>query len=405
MNLFNPRTFSTDWEIMVVDKLNRLVDTDKLWAFAGALQRQCDLAVKIDYNTLEFPMGINTSLGQIWERIQWATDRATQLLQEYRCDLYPSASHPTERLYNASHVHVGTIHDESVAIGMERASLRYAPVFGALAANSPATMHRPIEFKSYRMRYTAYMNARPTAPRDPHLSQPAFGVDTLSKLYGAPTFEMRVTDCASSRRFLAEMATVVAAYTHHIGTKPIPNEVSPQEYREYLTNRWTAARYGMQATLEWNGGYRPVAEILDEMLDDCSEELAALGARRSDLTLVNQMIRKRMCQADYVIELMQRYPEPYALASAHAKLVRHWDVFDEYLEKAAPLEPAPAVDHDQVLAVHADAIGEDTHFYNSRDPMKYPPPVADQIIEEMVEKGMVSREVVPNRGILLSRIA
>ncbi|HEX5322261.1 MAG TPA: glutamate-cysteine ligase family protein, partial [Capsulimonadaceae bacterium] len=325
--------------------------------------------------------------------------------QEYGCDLYPSAAHPTERMYNASHVHVGTIHDESVGIALERAAIRYAPVFGALAANSPISQHQPVEYKSLRIRHNANFNIRPAAPRDPNVSQPEFGVDTLPKLYGAPTFEVRITDCASSRRFLAELATFVAAYMHYLGTQPIPENVTASEYRQYLTNRWTASRYGMQATFQWDSGHRPVADLIEEMLDQCSEELSTLGARRSDLVLINQMLRKRICQADFVIDLAERYPEPYSLASVHAKLVRHWTVFDEYLEKAPVLDPAPAIDHDQVLAIHAEVIGEGTHFYNSRDPMKYPPPAADALIQELVESGRVRREVVPNRGILLSRIA
>ena len=46
MNLFDPRTFSTDWEVMVVDKLERCVSNDKLTAFAGVLRRDSGLPIK-----------------------------------------------------------------------------------------------------------------------------------------------------------------------------------------------------------------------------------------------------------------------------------------------------------------------------------------------------------------------
>lgn len=404
MNLFHPRSFSTDWEIMVVDKLDRLVGIDKLWSFAGLLQRECGLNITIDWNTLEFPMGISRSFDQIWHRIRQVTDLATQLVREYDCDLYPAASHPTERIFNASHVHIGTVQDESAALRLEHAAIRYAPVFGALAANSPATLHRLGGFKSLRIRHRAFNNARPTALRDPYLSQPEGGTDTLAKLYGAQTFEMRITDCASSRLFLAEMATFVAAYMHHLGTKPLPEKPSAGDYKRYLTNRWIAARDGMQATFYWDGGPRPVAEILLEMLDDCREELSQLGARASDLVLMQRMIEKRACQADFVLDLARRYPEPYSLASAHAKLVRHWSVFDEFLETAPALDPIPAPDAEEILQIHAAAVGEETHFYRSRETMSYPPPVADEIVEQMVERGLIRRDVVPDRGILLSRL-
>ncbi len=72
-NLFHPRTFSTDWEVMVLDRLERCVSNDKLMAFAGALRQETGLPVDTDWNSLEFAVGINESLGQIWERIRRVT--------------------------------------------------------------------------------------------------------------------------------------------------------------------------------------------------------------------------------------------------------------------------------------------------------------------------------------------
>ena len=53
MDLFQPRTFSTDWEVMVVDKLERCVSDNKLMAFAGYLRGELDLPVQTDWNTLD----------------------------------------------------------------------------------------------------------------------------------------------------------------------------------------------------------------------------------------------------------------------------------------------------------------------------------------------------------------
>src|SRR5262249_13889305 len=136
-----------------------------------------------------------------------------------------------------------------------------------------------------------------------------------AKLYGAPTLEVRIIDCATSRRFLAELATFIAAYLHHRGTQVEERPLSPREYRDRMTNRWAAARFGRQGTFHWDGALRPVAEVLDEMLDECAEALAALGVRRAELHLVNAMIEKRVCQADFVLDLASRYPDPYCLAS------------------------------------------------------------------------------------------
>jgi len=170
-----------------------------------------------------------------------------------------------------------------------------------------------------------------------------------------------------------------------------------------MTNRWSASRHGLQATFCWAGQPRPVVEVLSEMLDQCSAELAVLGVKRSDLGLVEQMLAKRVNQADYMLDLAKRYPDPYCLASVAAKLLRHWEVFDEYVAAAPALEPVPLVDEAGILAAHLETIGEDTHFYRSREAMYYPPPVADEIIERMVQDGVIRRDVTEKRGILLSR--
>ena len=98
MNLFHPRTLSTDWEIMVIDRLERCVDTSKLRGFAGLLRRECGVPVQIDWNALEFALGINSSFEQLWNRIRNATDRAAQALREFDLDLFPAgASRRPER--------------------------------------------------------------------------------------------------------------------------------------------------------------------------------------------------------------------------------------------------------------------------------------------------------------------
>jgi len=61
MNIFEPKTFSTDWEIPLVDSLERIVPMEKIRGFAGAIGRECDHPVHFDYNALEFGMGVNRS--------------------------------------------------------------------------------------------------------------------------------------------------------------------------------------------------------------------------------------------------------------------------------------------------------------------------------------------------------
>jgi len=168
-------------------------------------------------------------------------------------------------------------------------------------------------------------------------------------------------------------------------------------------NRWTAARDGLQATLHWRGSTRPVVDLLSEMLDACAHVLEKYEARRGDFPIIGTMLEKRLCQADFVMALAVRYPEPYALTSAYAKMVRHWDAFDRYLAKAPALEPLPSPDEAEILAEHLRAIGEGTPYYRTREVMAFPPPDADAMLEEMIRQGLVKREMTPERGITLTR--
>jgi gamma-glutamyl:cysteine ligase YbdK (ATP-grasp superfamily) len=405
MNLFEPRTFSTDWEIMVIDRLERCVGEEKLSAFAGIMRNELDVPVQIDWRTLEFAMGINTSFAQLWERIQKVTNRASQLVREYDLDLFPAGAHPIEPMFNANHIHVGTIRDESAGIQLESHLLRYAPAFAALAANSPVSHRRRGEFKSMRVRHRAHGCVQPVAGRDPNLSQNAWGFDAGVKMQGAPTLEVRIADCSSSRRLLAELATFVAAFVHQQGTKTEYTSLTAQGYKDYLSNRWAAARYGLQATFCWEGQSKSVAELLAEMLDECGDALRVLGTTPADLGIINAMLQKRICQADFVRDVASRYADDYTFASAYSKLMRHWTIFEEYLETAQPLEPVVALDENAIMEAHLEIIGEGTHFYHSREAMFYPPPVADALMEQMIERGVLKREVTPERGTLLYRVA
>lgn len=403
-NLFEPRTFSTDWEIMVLDKLQRTVGEEKLMAFASLLSRELELPVTIDWNTLECAMGINTSYEQLHDRLELVTSRAAQLLGEWDLALYRTGAHPLERMFNANHIHIGTLCDESAAIALETTLLPYTPAFAALAANSALSAGRRGEWKSYRVAHNANGCAIPVQPRTAHFSQFTFGFDGGAKLYGAPTFEMRIGDAATSHRFLAEFATFVAAFVHHLGTQA-PREISPGDYKNALINRWSAAKHGLQSSFCTHNGQISVTELLSQMLDECQTSLETLGAKRDDFKLIEAMLQKRVTQADWTNEIASRYPDAWVFVSAHSKVARDGVVFEEWLQTAPTLETIPALDEEQLLQVHLDAIGEGTHFYRSRQVMHLPPPVADDIIETLISAGQLRREESPKRGITLSRVA
>lgn len=403
MSLFNPKTFSTDWEIVIIDKLERIVGMEKLMAFSGVLKEEFDLPVIIDWNALEIGMGVNASFRQFFDRTCRITDRASQLLSEYDLDMFPVGAHPMAEIMNSSHIHVGTISNECDAIRLESCMMKYAPVFGAIACNSPVSNSQITEFKSYRIRQLAHHCTRPISVRDPGLTQSTWGTDVLSKVYGHPTVEIRITDCASSRRLLAEMAVFIAAFTIRCGKQVSDYKPSKAEYKTSLVNRWSAAKYGLQASFRWDGANVPVVDIIREMMDECEDELRDFGVGKGDLQLLNLMLDKRTCQADFILDVLKRYPDIHMFTSVYSKLIRDWGIIDEYIGSGKPLDPMPVPDEDSIFNEHLAHIGDSTHFYATREAMWYSPELADDILERMIREGHVNCTYTDSDGMLLSR--
>src|SRR6185437_10012543 len=92
------------------------------------------------------------------------------------------------------------------------------------------------QHKSYRVHNNAHNCTIPGQVRDPSMAQSVWAVDAGPKLYGAATFEVRIIDCASSRRFLAELATFVAAYVHYRGERVSEEPLTPEVYEAGMVN-------------------------------------------------------------------------------------------------------------------------------------------------------------------------
>lgn len=407
MKIFNPPTFSIDWEVMVIDDLLRVVQMPKIYGLAGELARELDLPVHIDWACIEFGLGINYSYGEFVDRLNKTMDLATQVMAERGLSLFSSATHPNEFYFYGTHVHVGTLHDESAAIRLENALMKYMPVLGALSANSPIYRGSDSGYKSSRIWLRAHWAIGPNQPSDPEVSSFVFSQDLLAKTFKSPTLEVRVPDCASSFRILAALSLFSAALVQRAAEESSgdgADEWIRKNNVNLLANRWAAARYGMQATLFWDGAERPVSEILEELLDYCEPALSALGAERSDLAPLETMARKRLCQADYVRELSARYPDPWCLVSVMKSLYSDGGTpIDEYMESSAPLEPVPAVNNEKILAAHLGSIGEMSRPQHLYHIMYMPSAPRDRMLDEMVRRGLLERETADDRGQLLFR--
>ena len=402
MTTFSPRTFSAEWEIMLLDRLERLAGWEVCDVMASSVRDEFGLPVSHEGgDRLEFRFGVNRCLDEMWQRVHRVTDRAREIAANWDLDLLLVGVHPLVFQINGTHVHVGTVNEEAPALEVKHRALRYMPAFGALAANSPICAARAGTRKSHRL--VGFDAGPPMTVRDIYLSQPTWEEEAAPRLTAAPTVEVRVMDTATSRRLFAEIAVFVAAFVHYCAESEGHYECTPDEYRDALTNHWAAARDGMQATFHWDGKLRPVAHVLEEMLDESRDALAKLGAVPSDLRLVKTCIAKRVCQADAFLGLIERYHDPFTLASAYAKLCRSWEYVDEFLEQSPAIEPRPAPDRRTVLDEHLAFIGEGTTLSEVRNAMHYPEPHVREIVQELEDEGTIRQEFTVESGLLLHR--
>ena len=191
------------------------------------------------------------------------------------------------------HVHV-ELPDPDDRVDVMMRMLPYLPLFVALSTSSPFWNSRPTGLKGYRLAaydelprtgvpelfrnkddFEAYVGALVKAGVMKDASYVWWSIRPSLK---HPTLELRAPDVPTLLDDTIAIAALWRSLTRHLVYNPELNRNIDAIGRAIVVeNKWRAQRYGVRGTFIGHGGAVSVANLVDQVVDDVSEDAEALG--------------------------------------------------------------------------------------------------------------------------------
>ena len=191
------------------------------------------------------------------------------------------------------HVHV-ELPDPDSRVDVMMRMLPYLPLFVALSTSSPFWNSRPTGLKGYRLAaydelprtgvpelfrnkddFEAYVGALVKAGVMQDASYVWWSIRPSLK---HPTLELRAPDCPTRVADTIAIAALWRSLARHLVYNPELNRNIDAIGRAIVVeNKWRAQRYGVRGTFIGHGGAVSVADFVDQVVDDTTEDAEALG--------------------------------------------------------------------------------------------------------------------------------
>ena len=345
---FDPLTLGYDWEMAVLRASGENVTEKDVAELADTLRSRLPWAeTGTDLELLESRIGAIRSFPEFLDKSERFDSELRRELEKRSWGLLRLGARPFQMEPVGAHIHVGTLAGARDAIRVQNAMIRHTAPLAALSANSAVYRARSGGYKSYRIASFAEGCSTPQAVYSPEMSQWVWGTDVNAKHMWGSTVELRVADCASSPRLMCELSALVAGVMMHVARHELAREVREEEYREFLVNRWRAARHGLQAVFQRDGRDVEVVSLLTDMVEMAQDGMELVGASRSDLRTIRSMLRKRQTQADFQLAVLDlEKGDPYRFTRAMMNVQRDRRAFERYLRNAPVLPALEPEDHD-----------------------------------------------------------
>jgi hypothetical protein len=308
-------------------------------------------------------------------------------------------NHPAVGAAACVHVHCGTEHSFPAASALANEMAIHVPAFAALMANSPFWGPQAGKYKSYRVLKKADYCSRPRELQDPNSAMLGWGEDVCVKVVWKPTIEVRLADSASSSKVVTEYVTLLTALAVSLAEmdrKPVERP----RFLESVRNRWKAAKYGLQATFEFEGKEVPVSEVLEHIIEISRPGLNRIGASLTDFEMIPRMIAKRQTQADLWSHVGTRYDDPLVFAVEAAAMMEEPGLLETYLENAPVLDPIVGPAFKDVVYAHID---RHTSYTTLSEVFSLPHFEIENALKELIREGKVREERNVNEAPRYSR--
>jgi carboxylate-amine ligase len=191
------------------------------------------------------------------------------------------------------HVHV-ELPDPDDRVDVMMRMLPYLPLFVALSTSSPFWNSRPTGLKGYRLaaydelprtgvpelfrnkdEFEAYVGALVKAGVMKDASYVWWSIRPSLK---HPTLELRAPDCPTRLEDSIAIAALWRSLARHLVYNPELNrDIGAVGRAIVVENKWRAQRYGVRGSFIGHGGAVSVADFVDQVIEDASEDAEALG--------------------------------------------------------------------------------------------------------------------------------
>jgi gamma-glutamyl:cysteine ligase YbdK (ATP-grasp superfamily) len=403
---FRPLTVGYDWELWLLEPTGEPLEEAVLLDVAARMRRaRPECPTDLDFRSLELRSGVCGHIDELRERTEALLALVHAETRRRKKLFLASAGHPLHINVLGAHVHVGSIYDLEAAVRLRAALSRWMPALIALSAASPVSDGRVGGFKSYRVALRAHGCANPIVCADPSMAALDWGEDACVKVWSHPTMELRLYDAPIHPGLYLEMvalgAGLVAGVHRRLQGRSASARRSRRGWEEYLLNRIGAARHGLQATLLRDDEEVPAVRLVEEALETAEEGMTELGLPPGDLVWIPRLLEGRVTQADFLLEVYERNPDPWAYMSDLAVATAAPRAFERWLEAgpSRPLQPA--------TTFGAEVLGGMDGFARIRDVNRWPqlPPVwLEREIRALEREGRVERIEDPDRGLCFRRV-
>lgn len=398
---FKPLTAGYDWEMAILKKTTQSIGTEKIIELANQIRNKIPWAqVGMDIDLLELRMGAISSWQEFKEKNRILLDNIKQVSHKRNLTILPVGARPTEQMPIGAHIHIGTITDFTEAIKTSNAMVKYIPCFVALGCNSPFSRFDMGEFKSYRIIYNAERCSYPNEIRIPELARATWGEDVSVKLPLKPTIEIRCIDSCSDFDLLEELVALLSGLLYGLSKQKYRIKEMRDVMKWQPINRFWAAKYGLQATMKWDGEDRPVTEIFPEIFTIAREGMKIFGSAPEDLTIINKMLKKSQTQADFLIKLTKLDSDPASLLRTMMNILTEEDFFKYYLKKAKKLSPKKSPSIEEFIL---SKITKDVPYLNIYICTPLSPFHLNKVLTKLEKENKITSRISPYEGKLYSR--
>jgi gamma-glutamyl:cysteine ligase YbdK (ATP-grasp superfamily) len=403
---FQPLTVGYDWELWLLEPTGEPVKEDVLLDIAAGMRRALpECPTDLDFRSIEIRSGACRHVDELRDRTEALLDLVVREARKRKMLFMASAGHPDFFNVLGAHVHVGSIYDLDVAVFLRAALSRWMPALIALSAASPVVDGWAGGFKSYRVALRAHGCADPIACGDPALADVGWGEDACVKVWSQPTLELRLFDAPIHPGLYHEMvvlgAGLVAGVFGRLRGEESPGSLTRRHWEEYRLNRIGAARHGLQATFRREGEEVSAVRVVTEAIERAEDGMKALGLGPGDLVWIPRLLEGRVTQADFLLELHDHNPDPWAFVTDLATATADGRAFERWLDAGPSRPQLPATSFGEEVLDGVDG------FARVRDVNRWPrlPAVwLEREVRALEKKGLVERVEDPDRGLCFRRV-